>query len=227
MRWWAVAGVALALGGCGGAGEPAPRTARTAEPTPQPGVHVRFRAADGKPVRGVLRAAAPGAPAVVLVNGLVGGVGQWDVLTPDLGGAGFASLVFDGRGGVDETALVKEVAGALAFLRARGYERLAIVGSSVGASTAVLAMTRPAGRSVGAAVALSPPAAPAFSRRPYHPHDVLFMSDSRERATVKPLLRGAVASRLVVSEPNGHGVALLESAPQRQAVLDWLEQHLQ
>jgi pimeloyl-ACP methyl ester carboxylesterase len=228
MRWWVVAGIALVLGGCGGAGERAPRAARTAEPTPSPGVHVRFRASDGKPVRGLLREAASGrGAAVLLVNGLVGGVDQWDVLTPALRSAGFASLVFDGRGGVDETELVKEVAGAVALLHARGHSRVAIVGSSVGASTAVLAMTRPVGRSVRAAVALSPPAAPAFSQQPYHPNDVLFMSDSRERATVKPLLHGATGSRLVVSELNGHGVALLESEPQRQAVLDWLEEHLQ
>ncbi len=226
MRLWAAtaaASLALILGACGGGDDaPSPVATRAAAPA----IKVRFRASDGMPVRGVLRPAGTGAPAVVLVNGLVGGVDQWDVLTPDLADAGFSTLAFDGRGGVDETELVKEVAGAVAFLRGRGIARLAIVGSSVGASTAVLAMTRPVGRSFSAAVALSPPVAPAFSKRPYRPHDVLFMSDSRERATVKSLLPGAVGSRLVVSEMNGHGVALLESEPQPQVVLDWLEQHV-
>ena len=80
-----------------------------------------------------------------------------------------------------------------------------------------------------AAVALSPPAAPVFvalmKKHRYHPRDVLFVSDYRERSSVEPLTRGAVGSRRTVSETVGHGVALLESETNRRVVLDWLERH--
>jgi dipeptidyl aminopeptidase/acylaminoacyl peptidase len=229
------------VGACGGGNDPpapatrspAPSATPAGKPAAPPARRVRFRASDGKPVKGAFRPAGAAAPAVVLVNGLVGGVEQWNALVPYLHDAGFATLAFDGRGGVDETELVKEVAGAIAFLRRRGdvdAGRLAIVGSSVGASTAVLAMSGPDRRRLRAAVALSPPAAPAFDtlreRHRYHPRSVLFVSDQRERATVAPLTRGAVGSRLAVSEMVGHGVRLLEDETNRRAVLDWLGRHV-
>jgi hypothetical protein len=237
----AAAGLGLALGACGGRDEPpapatrspAPTATRAATPAAPPARRVRFRASDGKPVKGVYRPAGAAAPAVVLVNGLVGGVDQWDALAPYLHDAGFATLAYDGRGGVDEAELVKEVGGAVAFLRRRGdvdARRLGIVGSSVGASTAVLAMTGPDRRRLRAAVALSPPAAPAFDtlmkKHRYHPRNVLFVSDYREQSSVESLTRGAIGSRTAVSEMIGHGVALLETETNRRVVLDWLERHL-
>jgi dipeptidyl aminopeptidase/acylaminoacyl peptidase len=141
----------------------------------------------------------------------------------------FATLAYDGRGGVDETELIKEVGGAVAFLRQRrdvDARRLAIVGSSVGGSTAVLAMIEPDRGRLRAAVALSPPSAPGFDtlreRRRYHPRNVLFVSDQRERSSVESLRRGAIGSRTAGSEMIGHGVALLEDETNRRAVLDWL-----
>lgn len=233
-----VACVASALGACGGdqptvpdRRSPAPRAAAAPPPRAQP---VRFRASDGKPVRGAYRPGGAAAPAVVLVNGLVGGAGQWDAFAAHLHAAGFATLAYEGRGGVDEAELVKEVGGAIAFLRRRpdvDAGRLAVVGSSVGASTAVLAMTGPDRRRLRAAVAVSPRAARALralmAERRYHPRDVLFMSDHREQPTVEALTRGAMGSRTAVSETVGHGVALLESGTNRRAALDWLEQHLE
>jgi hypothetical protein len=237
----AAASLALALGACGGGDEPpapatrspAPSATQAATPAAPPARRVRFRASDGKPVKGAYRPAGAAAPAVVLVNGLVGGPDQWDAFAPYLHDAGFATLAYDGRGGVDEAELVKEVAGAVAFLRRRrdvDARRLAIVGSSVGASTAVLAMTGPDRRRLRAAVALSPPAAPALDtlmdKHRYHPRNVLFVSDYREQSSVKPLTRGAIGSRTAVSEMIGHGVALLETETNRRVVLDWLERHL-
>lgn len=223
----AAACLALAVGACGDEDRPA------AEPaSPPSAVPVRFPGADGEPVEGTFRPAGDRAPAVILVNGLIGGPGQWDAFAPALHDAGFASLAYEGRGGVDVTALAREVAGAVAFLRTRDDvdpRRLAIVGSSVGASTAVLAMTGPDGRRLRAAVALSPRAESVFdavARRAYHPRNVLFVSDQREAPTVERLVRGAAGSRLVVTEAVGHGVAQLESAAQREVVLDWLAEHL-
>ena len=240
----AAAGLVLALGACGGDGDgdrpPAPATPSVigsptpaATPSAPPARRVRFRASDGKPVKGAYRPAGAAAPAVVLVNGLVGGVAQWSAFAPSLRDAGFATLAFDGRGGVDEAELVKDVAGAVAFLRRRGdvdATRLAVVGSSVGASTAVLAMTGPDRRRLRAAVALSPPTAPVLvalmERHRYHPRNLLLMSDQREQASARSLARGATGARVVVSEPVGHGVELLESEANRDVVLDWLEQHV-
>jgi hypothetical protein len=237
----AAASLALALGACGGGDEPpapatrshAPSATRAATPAAPPARWVRFRASDGKLVKGVYRPAGAAAPAVVLVNGLVGGADQWDAFAPYLHDAGFATLAYDGRGGVDEAELVKEVGGAVAFLRRRrevDARRVAIVGSSVGASTAVLAMTGPDRRRLRAAVALSPPVAPVFDtlleKHRYHPRNVLFVSDHREQSSVKSLARGAIGSRMAVSEMIGHGLALLETATNRRVVLDWLEQHL-
>ena len=242
-RWAAIAatGLALALGACGGGDDPptpatrsaVPTATRVATPAATPARRVRFRASDGKPVTGVYRSAGAAAPAVVLVNGLVGGADQWDAFTPYLHDAGFATLAYDGRGGVDEAELVKEVGGAVAFLGRRrdvDARRLGIVGSSVGASTAVLAMTGPDRRRLRAAVALSPPAAPVLDamieKHRYYPHNVLFVSDYREHSSVKSLTRGAIGSRTAVSEMTGHGVALLEAETNRRLVLDWLERHL-
>ena len=237
----AAAGLALALGACGGGDEPpvstprspVPAATRAAAPAAPPPRRVRFRASDGEPVKGVYRPAGAAAPAVVLVNGLVGRADQWDAFTPYLHDAGFATLAYDGRGGVDEAELVKEVGGAVAFLRRRrevDARRLGIVGASVGASTAVLAMTGPDRRRLRAAVALSPPPAPVFDalkeNHRYHPRNVLFVSDHREQSSVKSLTPGAIGSRTAVSEMVGHGVTLLETDTTRRVVLDWLERHL-
>jgi len=233
------AGLALALGACGGDDPPAretrsgvPSATQAATPAAPRARRVRFRASDGKPVAGAYRPAGVAAPAVVLVNGLVGGAEQWDAFAAYLHAAGFATLAYEGRGGVDEAELVKEVRGAVAFLRRRrdvDTRRLGIVGSSVGASTAVLAMTGPGRRRLRAAVALSPPAAPVFDtlreQRRYHPRNVLFVSDHREQSAVRSLARSAIGSRTAVSEMIGHGVALLEADTNRRAVLDWLERH--
>ena len=231
-----MAGLALALGACGGDDRPpapAPAASATAAPAPRT-ERVRFPASDGEPVAGLFRAAGARAPAVILVNGLVGGPGRWDRFAPYLHAAGFATLAYDGRGGVDVAGLAEEADGAVAYLRGRpdvDPERLGIIGASVGASTALLAVAR-SGRRHGlrAAVALSPRPARALlalqAERRYRPHDVLFVSDQREQATVKRLARGAIGSRSLVSEATGHGVALLESGAYRRAVLDWLDQRL-
>ena len=231
------AALALALAGCGGGDEPPPPGASSAAPGGAPAAPaaraVRFRGPEGSALAGIYRPAGDAAPAIVLVNGLVGGPGQWEPFAPYLHAAGFATLAYRGRAGVDEGASVDEVAAAVAFLRGRrdvDARRLAVVGSSVGATAAVLAMTGPAGRRVRAAVALSPLGRPVFARlraqHRYRPRAVLFLSDQRERKSAMALARGAVGSRAVVSEAVGHGVALLEAEANRRAVLDWLARRL-
>ncbi len=105
--------------------------------------------------------------------------------------------------------------------------RIALVGASIGASTAVLAMATGAGRTVDAAVALSPPdSSDIWSLQDdgrYRPHDVLFVSDEREAPSAEGMLDGAVRSEAIRSDGAGHGVALLAEAGVRDALVDWLE----
>jgi hypothetical protein len=105
-----------------------------------------------------------------------------------------------------------------------------VVGASIGATTAVLAMTDRVGRRLRAAVALSPAdAASLFELQGsgrYRPHDVLFVSDRAEAQSVENLWPGAVRSRRLQSSTDGHGVALLGDRGVHEALLGWLRSHL-
>lgn len=210
-----------------------PTPAPTATPAPVRGARVTFRASDGRKVKGVFTSAGDRAPALVLVHQVDGGVAQWDEFVPYLHAAGFATLAYDGRGGLDETELVKEVSGAVTFLRRHGgvdERRLGIVGASIGASTTALAMAREARRTVQAAVALSPPDTPALdglqTAHRYKPRNILFIADKKESSSLEYFMDGAQRSQTLVSTLPGHGVVLLGQKAIRDAVLSWLEEHL-
>jgi pimeloyl-ACP methyl ester carboxylesterase len=169
----------------------------------------------------------------VLVHEVRGSAAQWDPFVPYLHDAGFATLAYDGRGGYDEKELVKEVSGAVDFLRRRpdvDARRLGIVGASIGASTTALAVAREERRTLRAAVALSPPDTPALdplqTAGRYRPRNVLFVADERESSSLEYFMDGAVSSRTLVSPVPGHGVLLLREDPIRRAVLDWLEERV-
>jgi hypothetical protein len=132
-----------------------------------------------------------------------------------------------------ESERLPDAIGALRWLRARADvndRRLGLVGASIGASTTVLAMATAARRTVDAAVALSPPdSADIWSLQDddrYRPHDVLFISDESESASVDGMMDGAVRSRQMVSESPGHGVVLLGDAGVRGALLAWLDERV-
>jgi alpha/beta hydrolase fold len=230
----------LALAGCGGDGEE-PRAATTATPaptataTPAPpraprARPVRFRASDGKRVTGQYAAAGRNAPAVVLLHEIRGGPDQWDPLIPYLHDAGFATLAYQSRPFPLESKRLPDALGAIRWLRDRrdvDPERIALVGASIGASTAVVAMATGARETAGAAVALSPAdSADIWALQDddrYRPHDVLFVSDEREATSVEGMFDGAVRSKAIRSEAPGHGVALLPENGVRQALLAWLD----
>jgi acetyl esterase/lipase len=242
------AAVAAALvAGCGGDDEPAapaasePTATVTATETPTPAPteappdapaakHVRFRAGDGEPVRGRYTAAGRDAPAVVLLHQIDGGVDQMDPLVPYLHAAGFATLAYESRRSPMEAERLPDALGALRWLRERrdvDPERIALVGASIGASTAVLAMATRARATVDAAVALSPPDSSDIwalqDDDRYRPHDVLFIADDSEAASAEGMLEGAVRSKLVRSEGPGHGIALVPEQGVRDALLGWLD----
>ena len=242
---YALIGLALAAAlqsGCGGDDAPAdrPRAEVTATPTPTPtpsppppaprARSVRFRAADGEPVAGKYTPAGEGAPAVVLLHEIRGGPDQWSPLIPYLHEAGFATLAYQSRASALEKERLPDALAAMRWLRGRqdvDPERVALVGASIGASTAVLAMATGARRSAQAAVALSPPdSADIWALQDhdrYRPHDLLLVSDEAESASAEGMLDGAVRSKAMRSAGPGHGVALLSEQGVRDALLAWLD----
>jgi dipeptidyl aminopeptidase/acylaminoacyl peptidase len=244
-RGWrgGVAALAVALvAGCGDGddGEPAATPTATAAPaqvTPAPEApparKVRFSAADGEPVEGEYTPAGRDAAALVLLHDINGGPSQWDRLIPYLNDAGYATLNYRSRGSSVESERLPDAIGALRWLRARGdvdARRLGMVGSSIGASTMVLAMATRARATVDAAVALSPVDSDDIwdlqDDDRYRPHDVLFVADEHEAVSAREMLDGAVRSRFLQSEEQGHGVILLQEPRVHDALLAWLDERV-
>jgi predicted alpha/beta-fold hydrolase len=239
-RTWIVAALAVALAaGCGDDDEPEPRagpsaTAAPAQapapPEPPRAREVRFRAADGEPVEGEYTAAGRDAPALVLLHDINGGPSQFEPLVALLNDAGYATLAYRSRGSSFERERLLDAIGAVRWLRRRDdvdRRRLGLVGSSIGASTAVLAMATDARATVDAAVALSPVDAEEIwalqDDDRYRPHDVLFVADFHEAVSAEEMLEGAVRSRFLQSEEPGNGVALVNQSGVRDALLAWLD----
>jgi dipeptidyl aminopeptidase/acylaminoacyl peptidase len=188
----------------------------------------RFRATDGKQLRGTL---TPGrrrrSPAVVLVHQLDGGPEQWEDFIPYLYQAGYASFAYRSRsvGTLQEALLARDIGGAVRALGRRPEidpRRLAVVGASIGATATAWFAGTPAGRQVSAFVALSPTDFHIRPRR-YQPHDLLLMADYAEIQGARSIGRLADNGATVKTTPApGHGVALLPDADVRTEVLDWL-----
>jgi hypothetical protein len=236
----ALAGMAL-LAGCGGdddapAGPARPEVtatpAQSLPPVPRAKT-VRFKAADGEPVTAEYIAAGKRAPGVVLLHEIRGGPDQWAPLLPYLHAAGYATLAYQSRGSALEHERLPDALAATRWLRARrdvDPRRLALVGASIGASTAVLAMATDARRAADAAVALSPPDSSDIWELQdddrYRPHDLLLVSDERESSSAEGMLEGAVRSEAMRSARPGHGVELLAEAAVRDALMAWLDEHV-
>ncbi len=245
----AAGAILLAAGALLGCGEESPepraqpaqaRTEAAAAPTEAPappaapaGRPVALRATDGLRLRGTLTPAsgAP-APAVVLVHESNGGPEQFADFVPHLHAAGYAVLTYtsrEGSGRVDETRSVRDVLGAIRALRRREAidpERIAVVGASIGASTAVrLAFTR-VGDGLPAIVGLSPSSSLDDDPEGREPQDVLLIADESERISADFRAEGHPGITVRTSPDYGHGVALLADARVRGWVLDWLEARL-
>jgi dienelactone hydrolase len=233
--------LAAAAAGCGGENEPAERQAATrsaapaatAPPAVGPGRSLRFRATDGVRLRGtVFAAAGRRSPAVVLVHQSDGGPDQFKPFLPYLHAAGYAALTYTSRplpGRMDEAANARDIAGAVAALRRRpgvDRRRIAVVGASIGAAAAAYLSFTKVGRSLPAIIGLSPASFRDDPPRGRHPHDVLLISDERERINADFIADGSPGITVEVAPIAGHGVALLPDRRVRHDVLAWLRARL-
>jgi pimeloyl-ACP methyl ester carboxylesterase len=237
--------VVLLAAGCGGDSvkpDPAqPKTgsqpAAAAQPT-TPSRTIRFRASDGVRLEGQF---SPGrgerAPAVVLIHEYRGGPEQWEPLVPVLHRAGYAVLNYASRSPeeIDETVLARDAIGAVGALRRRrdvDPDRIALVGASIGGSTAVWVTGIHRRVPVRAAVGLSAVEGPALieagTKGRFRPHDLLLISDKKELSQARNIREDAGGRGVTTwtSPFQGHGVRLLPSAQVRKQVLDWLRTHL-
>ncbi len=244
---------ALGVGGCGGsdgsatstterpASKPAANDATTtsSEPSRLPkGRTVRFRATDGVRLHGTLTPAGGGrAPAVVLVHQYQGGPDQWTPMIPYLHEAGYAVLNYASRSPseLDETILARDARGAVAALRRQRNvdpERIAILGASIGASTAAWVAGRPPDQHLRAAVGLSPAESGSFfsagDKGTFRPRDLLLIADHSELVEANGIKQDAGGKGVTVkqSAESGHGVVLIADATVRKAVIGWLDAHM-
>lgn len=102
---------------------------------------VTFKAADGATLSGDL--AGKGERGVVLVHGAGGSQAEWAPLVKRL--ENIQSLAVDlrghgaSKGDPDPLASIGDVAGAIAFLRARGVKKITLVGAGLGGNLALAA----------------------------------------------------------------------------------------
>ena len=253
-RWRRVAGLllcgALVAGGCTGSGQGGDQPAATTAPGPPPAtrsaaygipclrdseraVAFRFRVGQGFDTVGVVLGSGD--------RGLVFGhqrgwnLCEWLPTARAYARLGYRALVLDFH---DQDRLDDDVAAAVAELRRRGTARVALVGSSMGATAVLVAAARirPA---VAGVVSLSAAAdfgdmdastAVARLRVP-----VLFMAARRDGSfaiAARGLYRAAAArdKRLLVLGSAAHGSAMLsfggEAAGARAAVRRFVSAHL-
>jgi uncharacterized protein len=140
----AVVAVVALLAGCGGdepAAAPATRSttpAPSASPSPSAGVAVSFAAPDGTALAGHLFGA--GASAVVLSNMGDNDEADWMRFAPTLAAQGYAVLTYAYRYPPRSSRLtapmargaVDDLRGAVGFVRARGAQRVILIGASLG-----------------------------------------------------------------------------------------------
>jgi alpha-beta hydrolase superfamily lysophospholipase len=225
---------------CGSEHEKEKRTASatavsTPTPTPQAppdGRTIRFRAADGKRLRGTLTPGpAPKSPAVVLVHQVDGGPEDWDEFIPYLHETGYGTLAYRSRGHMllDETLLSRDIAGAVQALRRQPEidpKRLGVIGASIGATATCWFAGTPGARAVRAFVALSPPNF-GTAPKPYRPENLLLLADDDEVSMAKAIADAATTDVMVETTAEyGHGISLLGHEAVRAVVLDQLRARL-
>lgn len=161
-RWILVAAAAALLAAsCGGQGSPGSPPASTTT--------VTFATSDGVLLAGRLFGPANATQGVVLAHMLPADQTSWFAEAEHLGQQGYRVLTFDFRGycpggdggcshgAKDVSATPVDVTAALAFLRAHGPQRVALVGASMGGTASLVVSAQDA--AVPAVITLSAPQA--------------------------------------------------------------------
>lgn len=133
-------------------------------------IAVSFLSEDGLRIAADYLRPRGGKPVLVMLHGVGAGRREWDFLVSEAGKLGFGALQFDARGHGESGGppfttfrtpgqwedIGKDIEGALAFLRGRGFspERVGLVGASIGANLALKAGGRE--RRIPFVVLLSP-----------------------------------------------------------------------
>ena len=113
-------------------------------------IPVRFQTEDGIRIAADYLRPRGAKPVLVMLHGVGAGRREWDPLAAEAAKLGFGTLQFDARGHGESggppyttfrtqeswEAIEKDIEGALAFLKSRGFppERTALVGASIGAN---------------------------------------------------------------------------------------------
>jgi|SRR5919108_2781277 pimeloyl-ACP methyl ester carboxylesterase len=125
---------------------------------PRPGSLVRFETDDGIVLTGELRGTGPAA--VVMAHAYPEDRRSWADFAEFLQGKGYLTLTFDFRGYGDSAGeqdvpeMWRDVVAATARLRARGADRVVLIGASMGGTASLIAAAR---SSVNGVITLSAP----------------------------------------------------------------------
>lgn len=229
-----VAFLALLLAACGG-GEEAVAPTATA-PAVAGSEAVSFLTEDGITIRGHLFGS--GETAVVLSHMRPNDQQAWFGFARVLAGQGFAALTYDFRGygetsGEEDLGLIdRDLAAAVDFLRARGFQRIFLIGASMGGTASLVVAAR---EEVAGVVAVSAPAsfegldAEAVMAQVSEPK--LFIASLGDQSAYNSL-QGLMAKAREPKESrtfdgNAHGTRILEgeyAAQFRDAVIQFLRE---
>ena len=207
-RGAAISILAILMAGCTGGEEPSP------------GSTVRFETDDGIVLTGEFR--GTGTAGVVLAHAFPEDRGSWADFAELLQGKGYLTLAFDFRGYGDSAGerdvaeIWRDVLAASARLRARGADRIVLIGASMGGTASLIAASR---TTVDGVIALSAPttfmglsAPPEVLAAIDEPKLFLAAEGDASAATSAQALyeQSSGAKRVEVVTGDGHGTELLE-----------------
>jgi pimeloyl-ACP methyl ester carboxylesterase len=210
------------MAGC--AGESAPAPAGTSAAAPQPAAvcltadevrsgQVSFPSGDGSTLKGLVIGSGP--VGVVLAHQSGADLCQWKQYAYTLSRQGYQVLVFN-----FSINLPEDVTGAVAALRARGSERVVLIGASMGANAVVVAAAT-AKPPVAAVVSLSAPqvfqGVDAAEAAPRLKVPVLYVAgasdgDFAQDARTLYAVTKAPGRQLLIVKSGAHGVELMNDA---------------
>ncbi len=250
----ALSSLCLALGlSCTGAGSGTPaEPASAAEPEPAAGVDAgpaqrepqTLTTADGLSIEAFLLDAGEGAPGVLLLHQFQRSMDQWGDFPEALHAQGYSVVAISYRGHGNSDAYSRalselltdpqgaplDVDAGLAALLAAGADanRIAIVGTSIGANLAVASAIADDAKTYVSLSSRIPPAEALAQAEAQGMQSVFYISsenDAGGQAADATTLheRTAAPKELLIVDGGAHGIAILEGVPDvRTRILAWL-----